>query len=520
VRVVAGPRVIVGGNIYYLPVYVEVDNYSSWDVVISHNMAEVAGSPTGASQLKIYENPTGTNIGSFSAADVVSNDFTNTFSRNVNIAGSLCFGAPGYSDCQSSWPSVTASTQHWVDDGATADTAGYATIGVTRSAAAVNNSYIGLTKAGIVAWGIGVGTSPTNNLIFGPASASPAKTIPTPYLSIAATGGVTVPTGNLSVTNGGLTVGGTVLATNQPVSAMSFGASSGANINFTTTEPFTFIAPRLINAGYNPLSIAQDSGLFYNDTSGFVVGPWSNSSEGIRIGATGNVGIGQQPNGLWKLQVAGATVADMFIDRDNSQRYVDPSGTSVIEKIHVNNLKNQIASIDETSNNWNWTRVVNSSYAPGPGSRTNGWNIVPLDPNKRVLALLIQGWSDDGGACFANIPGYVTIYTGQNMWMTDLDLNYWNLNVATDALSCTNGDNNFTPYGFALDAYPGTINFNQNGGAHACNGGYHPRFGYNKPMGLSSIPAGQQLAWLSFYTDGGGAYGVNCYIDVLYADES
>jgi len=256
VRVVAGPRVIVGGNIYYLPVYVEVDNYSSWDVVISHNMAEVVGPITGSSQLRIYtgdsnvvndDNVWNQNIASFTETDVVTENFTRRItpqgganeggelqlqgagaytgwtldsyqarlrffngperfsidgSGNVNLhSGSLCFGGD-LSDCRSTWTGLGGGTQHWTDDGATADTAGYATIGVTRSGTFANSSYIGLTQAGVSSWGIGISDS-GNSLIFGQASASPTRTIPNPLLKVnRSTGNVHIVAGELCFGDG------------------------------------------------------------------------------------------------------------------------------------------------------------------------------------------------------------------------------------------------------------------------------------------------------------------------------
>jgi hypothetical protein len=67
------------------------------------------------------------------------------------------------------------------DDGATPDTASYASFGISRAASAENNSYIGLTRAGSMVWGFGI--SGDNSFIIGPPS-WPTKTIPTPYLTL------------------------------------------------------------------------------------------------------------------------------------------------------------------------------------------------------------------------------------------------------------------------------------------------------------------------------------------------
>ena len=76
------------------------------------------------------------------------------------------------------------------DDGATPDTSSYASFGVTRANVAQNNAYIGLTKQGVVPWGMGIDSS--SSLIFGVSSASPARTIPTPLLTVTTAGNVIV----------------------------------------------------------------------------------------------------------------------------------------------------------------------------------------------------------------------------------------------------------------------------------------------------------------------------------------
>ena len=71
----------------------------------------------------------------------------------------------------------------FMDDGAPPDTKAYATLGITRAPSTGNQSYLGLTKQGVIPWAIGLGGE-TNNLIFGTASPSPARTIPNPLFSI------------------------------------------------------------------------------------------------------------------------------------------------------------------------------------------------------------------------------------------------------------------------------------------------------------------------------------------------
>lgn len=69
-------------NHYYISVYVEADDYTSWDVVVSHNMTESAGDPVTA-QIRIFENPTPANIPAFSETDVVKNEYANSFASGL-----------------------------------------------------------------------------------------------------------------------------------------------------------------------------------------------------------------------------------------------------------------------------------------------------------------------------------------------------------------------------------------------------------------------------------------------------
>lgn len=69
-----------------------------------------------------------------------------------------------------------------VDDGTVPDTKTYSSFGVTRANVATNNSYLGLTKQSIIPWGIGIDAG--DKFIIGVASSSPARTIPSPLLSI------------------------------------------------------------------------------------------------------------------------------------------------------------------------------------------------------------------------------------------------------------------------------------------------------------------------------------------------
>lgn len=77
---------------------------------------------------------------------------------------------------------VTGSTAISVD-GSSQDTSPYAPLGVTRANTASNLSYIGMTKTGVIPWGIGISSNSSNSsLIVGPVTAN-TQVIAAPIMS-------------------------------------------------------------------------------------------------------------------------------------------------------------------------------------------------------------------------------------------------------------------------------------------------------------------------------------------------
>lgn len=78
----------------------------------------------------------------------------------------------------------------------------------------------------------------------------------------------------------------------------SSGTSDLKTASFTNFNHNIFIVPLLSNYSYDSLSVLGDQGIFWSDnsgtntSSGFVLAPYCNKNNGIRITADGNVGIG------------------------------------------------------------------------------------------------------------------------------------------------------------------------------------------------------------------------------------
>ena len=70
---------------FYLPIYVDVDGSNNWVVMVTHAGTETTSNTPGPSEITVYENPAGTPIDSFIESDVVYNEQTTYFAKNVGI---------------------------------------------------------------------------------------------------------------------------------------------------------------------------------------------------------------------------------------------------------------------------------------------------------------------------------------------------------------------------------------------------------------------------------------------------
>ncbi|MBI5405337.1 MAG: hypothetical protein HY976_03880 [Candidatus Kerfeldbacteria bacterium] len=101
----------------------------------------------------------------------------------------------------------------------------------------------------------------------------------------------------------------------------------GVNIAGVSGTYYSFLVAQLGSGGYNDLSQPNDSGLFYNDNSGFVIAPWRTGGlprDGLRIDPAGNVGIGRT-NPASRLDIqsdnpGGVDRANQLIVRGNSNQ--------------------------------------------------------------------------------------------------------------------------------------------------------------------------------------------------------
>jgi hypothetical protein len=213
------PRLTIGGyctgNNYNL--YVSGTGRFTSDVHIDGNVGIGTTSPGAKLHIqggKLYVDPNnfgGTAVISLAVGDTdtglnsAGDGKLDIYSNNVNTM-SIRSGNVGIGTTSPASKLDVRGITQITDDGATPDTSAYASFGVTRANVATNNAYIGLTKQGVVPWGIGIDSG--SSLIFGVASASPARTIPTPLVTITTGGnvgiGTTSPNGKLEIAEDGV----------------------------------------------------------------------------------------------------------------------------------------------------------------------------------------------------------------------------------------------------------------------------------------------------------------------------
>ena len=109
-----------------------------------------------------------------------------------------------------------------------------------------------------------------------------------------------------------------VLVANSATKAASFASTTNGGQEM-------FFVPNNVTGGYNSMSVAGDQGIFWSDHlgtnnknayAGFVIAPWTDAISGIRMDASGNVGIGTNLSsnvGGYKLIVEGKVAAREFV---------------------------------------------------------------------------------------------------------------------------------------------------------------------------------------------------------------
>jgi hypothetical protein len=129
------------------------------------------------------------------------------------------------------------------------------------------------------------------------------------YANASITNTFTVGTGTYFVSNGNVGVGNTTPGHKLAVQRAS-GLSTPGEAYFTDGTYWTMLNTRQNPGTFNPLVQSGDHTLIYSDgtsgTGAFVLGQWSTNPNGIRIDASGNMGIGNATP-AHKLRVTGTT---------------------------------------------------------------------------------------------------------------------------------------------------------------------------------------------------------------------
>ena len=166
----------------------------------------------------------------------------------------------------------------------------------------------GLANAGIIANSTGIYV---NSAYINTISSNSAT-----FANSSVTNTFTVGTAAYFIANGNLGIG-TSGPGNKLTVQKAAGASVGGEAYFTDGTYWTQLNSRSGVGNYNPLVQAGDHTLIYSDgtsnTGALVIGQWSSDPRGIRIDASGNVGIGVASAGH-RLQVTGGYIAQQQTD--------------------------------------------------------------------------------------------------------------------------------------------------------------------------------------------------------------
>ena len=155
---------------------------------------------------------------------------------------------------------------------------------------------------------------------------------------------------------------GTVDNTPDNISALILTKKTSA-----TTARHIFAIPHLAGAAMNPITATGDVGIFWSDgassggknnSAGLVIAPWSNSKDGIRITAQGNVGIGtalnNNPNNYKlavngtigakavKVEISSTTWADYVFDEKYTLKSINDLEAFVKKNKHLPNVPSAI----------------------------------------------------------------------------------------------------------------------------------------------------------------------------------
>jgi hypothetical protein len=255
------------------------------------------------------------------------------------------------------------------------DTDSYAVFGITRPNDSAQYSYIGLTKSGVVPWGIGVqGGVGLSDFIIGQATSSPARTIPTPLIQLN-------------------TLGDMTLYRNMYVGAIAAGGDY---------DPFI----ALFACGGASYFIQYIQSLY--DSEAILLNPYKHL--------------------IYKPQISGTQKFSIMDSAGNENAYINTAGRIKAGHIHLTEAWQGAATAtdSEISNDvgtYKCLMIVGNSSGGGGTRRVQVWDEFTVNGNEFVTGTLKAGGyqSSDGtaGATTSQTFSYITYWDGYTLNWSD-----------------------------------------------------------------------------------------------------
>ncbi|MEO0263396.1 MAG: tail fiber domain-containing protein [candidate division WOR-3 bacterium] len=206
----------------------------------------------------------------------------------------------------------------------------------------------------------------------------------------------------------------------------SLALGSGADANFPPNTPYISTD----NGGLHITAI-NGSGISLGYPNSNFVSIWSGGSSGyvaFYVAASGNVGIGTTDPAGYKLRVAGNIRGSAFVDEEDANYYLDPTGNSRISVIYANRVH---------TNNWFRSQGPTGWYNEDFGG---GWymNDAIWIKNFNSKPIYITGNGGVAGT-FMNgnlgigttAPAYLLDVTGTSRIQGDIYINSWPISITS-----------------------------------------------------------------------------------------
>ena len=298
------------------------------------------------------------------------------------------------------------------------------------------------------------------------------------------------------VSNGNVGIGNSTPTTKLHIQRAP-GASIGGEIWSSEGAYWIQLNSRQSAGAYSPLVAAGDHALIYSDgtseTGSLVIGQWSSSARGIRIDASGNVGIGTA-SPAEKLDVTGSITATANVSAASinaSTGFYGTVQTATQATIDHNTLANYVAD----------RHIAHSGVSITAGTGLSGGGTIDASITLNVTNVPNSVTFNNGGAGAVsgttfNGSSAVTISynsigapstTGTNASGT------WSININGSAASATN----------ASAATNATTATNQSGGTvSATTGSFSSDLSFNSGYGSAAVAYGCRV-WIRFVVSAG-----------------